>query len=129
VLVQVVNGNQRDGVSAVGGVDAVRAYIRDRAPPVMFSVRSPAIVAVNPSATLPIAEDSLSNRDLATDRMTAWMQTETRPGARITAGALRLAAIDGVDITDIEVRIGGAADGTVNASPLEYPWIGEVAWE
>jgi len=129
VLVQVVNGNQRDGVGAVGGLDAVRDYIRDRAPPVMFAVRSPSVIRVDPSASLPPAEDSLSNRELAAGRMTAWMQAEARPGARITAGALRLAAIDGVTITDMDVRIGGAADGILEAATLEYPWIGEVAWK
>jgi len=129
VLVQVISGNQRDGVGAVGGVDAVRDFIRDRAPPVMFAVRSPTIIRVDPSASLPPAEDLLVNRVLASDRMTAWMQAEARPGARITAGALRLAAIDGVTITDVEVRIGGATDGETAAGILEYPWIGEVAWE
>jgi len=129
VLVQVINGNQRDGVNAVGGIDAVRDHIRDRAPPVMFAVRSPAVIAVNPAASLPPAEDSLANRSLAEDRMLAWMQVEARPGARITAGALRLAAIDGVAITDIDVRIGGAADGVLEAATLEYPWLGEVAWK
>ena len=129
VLVQVISGNQRDGVGPVGGLDAVRERVRSLAPPVIFAVRSPAIVAVSPSASLPAAEDSLENRGLAEGRMLAWMQAEARPGARVTAGALRLAAIDGVEITDIDVRIGGAADGTVETSVLEYPWLGEVAWE
>jgi len=125
----VISGNQRDGVGPVGGLDAVRERVRSLAPPVIFAVRSPAIVAVSPSASLPAAEDSLENRGLAEGRMLAWMQAEARPGARVTAGALRLAAIDGVEITDIDVRIGGAADGTVETSVLEYPWLGEVAWE
>jgi len=129
VLVQVINGSQREGVSAVGGLGAVRDYIRGRAPPVMFAVRSPAVIPVSPSASLPPMEDSLANRNLAEDRMLAWMQVEARPGARITAGALRLAAIDGVAITDIDVRIGGAADGILEAATLEYPWLGEVAWK
>jgi len=129
VLVQVISGNQRGGVSAVGGLDAVRDHIRAVAPPIIFAVRSPAIIAVNPSAALPAAEDSLANRELAAGRMLAFMQVEARPGARITAGALRLAAIDGVAITDIDVRIGGASDGIAEASILEYPWLGEVAWE
>lgn len=89
VLVLVVSGNRRDGVGAVGGIGAVRDYIRDRAPPVMFAVRSPSIISVNPSATLPAMEDSPANRGLARDRMPAWMRAEARPGARITAGALR----------------------------------------
>jgi len=49
----------------------VRDFIRDRAPPVMFAVRSPAVIPVNPSASLPPMEDSLVNRVLASDRMTS----------------------------------------------------------
>jgi len=128
VLVLVVNGNQRDGVREVGGLDAVREYIRDRAPPVMFHVMSPSVVTVSPTAELPPSENSLSNRELAENRMRAWMQVEARPGARVTAGALRLAVIDGVDISDATVEFDGRTDGIVQTGPLEFPLLGEVSW-
>jgi hypothetical protein len=61
--------------------------------------------------------------------MKAWMQLAAGPGARITAGALRLAIIDGVTVTGAAVRIGGSADGTAATTILEYPYIGEITWE
>jgi uncharacterized phage protein gp47/JayE len=128
VLVMVIGGSQHAGVSAVGGLDAVRDYISQNAPPVPFEVRTPAIVPVSPEASLPDREDTVTNRDLAAGRMRAWMQQAARPGAQITAGALRLAAIDGVDITDMEVRLEGSTAGIVETTVLEYPCLGEMLW-
>jgi hypothetical protein len=51
------------------------------------------------------------------------------PGARITAGALRKAVIDGVTITNATVALGGSAVGIATTTILEYPYIGEITWE
>ncbi|MDR0387281.1 MAG: baseplate J/gp47 family protein [Treponema sp.] len=129
VLVQVINGTQISGVFPVDNLAEVRNYISDAAPPVLFEVRTPAIIPLNPSATLPAHEDSQANRELAESRMKAWMQLAAEPGAQVTAGALRLAVIDGVAITDITVRLGGSTVGIAATTILEYPYIGEVTWD
>jgi uncharacterized phage protein gp47/JayE len=129
LLVQTINGSQMTGVFPVGNLTMVRDYISEAAPPVLFEVRSPAIISLNPVAALPPQEDSQSNRELAENRMKAWMQLAAKPGARITAGALRLAVIDGVTITDATVKLGGSTVGIAATTILEYPYIGVVTWE
>jgi uncharacterized phage protein gp47/JayE len=129
VLIQALNGNQIDGVHAVDNLEAVRNYINDNAPPILFEVRTPNIIPINPSASLPTNEDSQANRELAVNRMKAYMQLIAKPGAKITAGALRLAVIDGISITDVTIKLGGSTIGIVTTTILEYPYIGEVTWE
>ena len=129
VLVQVIKGNQIGGVHPVNNLAEVRNYITNVAPPVLFEVRTPIIKIINPSAALPIQEDTLDNRELAEKRIRSYMQAAAKPGVQITAGALRLAAIDGAAITDATVKLGGDAAGIVAAAILEYPYIGEVTWE
>lgn len=129
VLIQVIKGNQINGVHPVDNLAEVRDYINNNAPPVLFEVRTPVIIPINPSATLPPREDSLANRELAVSRVKAYMQAVAKPGAQVTAGALRPAVIDGVTITDITVRLGGSTVGIATTTILEYPYIGEVTWE
>jgi len=126
LLIQVINGNQHNGVNTVGGLDTVRNYISQHAPPILFTVRTPVIVPVAPSASLPPREDLLANRELAESRMRTWLQVAAKPGVQITAGALRLAVIDGVTITDATVRLGGSTAGIVSTTVLEYPYLKEV---
>jgi hypothetical protein len=113
----------------VDNLEEVRNYINTVAPPVLFEVRTPNIISINPSASLPPNEDSQANRELAVSRMKAYMQAAAKPGAKVTAGALRLAVIDGVTITDVTVKLGGSTAGIVTTTILEYPYIGEIIWE
>jgi uncharacterized phage protein gp47/JayE len=129
VLIQVINGTQIDGVHPVDNLAEVRNYISNNAPPVLFEVRTPNIIPVNPAAALLPQEDSLPNRELVTSRLKAYMQLVAKPGVQITAGALRLAAIDGVAVTDLTVKLAGRTDGIAATTILEYPYIGEVVWE
>ena len=128
LLVQVISGSQATGVSPVGNLETVYAYIADVAPPVLFTVQSPEIINLNPVAALRREEDTLANRALAVSRMAAYLRRTAKPGAEITAGALRQAAIDGVSVSDAEVLLNGSNIGTVSASILQYPYIGEVVW-
>jgi uncharacterized phage protein gp47/JayE len=41
LLVQVISGNQTDGVRPVGNLEAVRSYLNENAPPVLFEVGTP----------------------------------------------------------------------------------------
>jgi uncharacterized phage protein gp47/JayE len=129
VFIQVINGNQIDGVHPVDNLTEVRNYINNNAPPVLFEVRTPIIISINPSASLLSQEDSQTNRELAANRMKTYMQLVAKPGAQVTAGALRLAVIDGVTITDATVKLGGSTVGIATTTILEYPYIGEVTWE
>ena len=129
VLIVVIKGNQINGVHPVDNLAEVQNYITDVAPPVLFEVRTPTIKPVNPSAALPVQEDTQNNRELAASRIRSYMQVVAKPGVTITAGALRLAVIDGVTITDITVKLGGSTIGNVTTTILEYPYIGGVIWE
>jgi hypothetical protein len=129
LLIQVINGNQTDGVIPVANLEAVKSYLNENAPPVLFEVRTPEIVSLNPAITLPVPEDNQHNRDLAVSRMQSYLQLIARPGEHVTAGALRLAVIDGVDITDATVKLNGDAAGIVSTTILQYPYIGEALWE
>jgi uncharacterized phage protein gp47/JayE len=129
VLVQVINGNQTAGVSPVANLGAVRSYLNEHAPPVLFEARTPEIISLNPAVTLPPLEDTRHNREEAAQRIRAYMQLTARPGERVTAGALRAAVIDGVGITDAVVKLAGDATGIVQTTVLQYPYAGEVLWE
>jgi uncharacterized phage protein gp47/JayE len=129
VLVQVIKGGRIEGVHPVDNLQEVRNYISSSAPPVLFEVRTPAIKPLNPAASLLPQEDSQGNRELAENRMKVFMQLAAKPGAKITAGSLRLAVIDGVTITDAAVKLGGSPDGIVTTTILEYPYIGAITWE
>jgi uncharacterized phage protein gp47/JayE len=87
VLVQAIKGNQMDGVSPVDNLAEVRNYISAVAPSVLVEVRTPAIISLNPSATLPVHEDSQANRELAESRMKAWMQWAAELGGKDNRGS------------------------------------------
>jgi uncharacterized phage protein gp47/JayE len=129
VLIQVINGNQINGISPVSNIDEIRNYINEVAPPVLFEVRTPEIINLNPAVTLPPAEDSHGNRELAVNRIKAYMQILAKPGVSVTAGALRSAIIDGVVITDAAVKLAGDTVGVIKTTVLEYPVLGTVTWE
>ena len=129
VLIQVINGNQTDGVSPVANLEAVKSYLNEYAPPVLFEVRTPEIISLNPAVALPPYEDTQHNREQAAQRIKAYMQIAAKPGERVTAGALRGAVIDGVGITDATVKLNGDATGIVQTTVLQYPYTGEIVWE
>jgi uncharacterized phage protein gp47/JayE len=129
LLIQVINGSQTDGVGPVSNLDAVRSYISGIAPPVLFEIRTPQIISLNPAVSLPPAEDTLYNRDLAAQRMKAYLQLMAAPGVTVTSGALRLAVIDGVAITGATVKLDGDAAGSTGTTILQYPVLGELSWE
>jgi uncharacterized phage protein gp47/JayE len=129
LLVQVIKGNQINGVHPVDNLALVKNYIENIAPPVLFEVRTPSIKLLNPSASLPLHEDTQANRELAESRIRTYMQVTAKPGVQITAGALRWAVIDGTAITDAEIKLDGSTTGIVATTILEYPYIGGIIWE
>lgn len=129
VLIQVINGNQFDGVSAVDNIAEVVSYINEVAPPVLFTVRNPEIMNINPSIALSAREDTQTNRERAESRIKTYMQMTAKPGVVITAGALKTAVIDGVEITDAAVKIGGSEIGVMPTTILQYPYTGVITWD
>ena len=129
LLIQVISGNQLNGGFPVDNIAQVTSYINEAAPPVIFTVRTPEIIELNPEAALPPLEDTQENRDLAANRMKAFLQLVAMPGVQVTAGALRSAVIDGVTITNASVKLNGDATGIVGTTILQYPYLGEVSWE
>ncbi|MDR1031033.1 MAG: baseplate J/gp47 family protein, partial [Treponema sp.] len=107
VLIQVINGSQLDWVHPVSNLDMIRAYINDIAPPVLFTVRTPEIIDLNPVVSLIPSEDTNMNRAVAINRMKSYLQVNARPGVQITAGSLRTAIIDGITITNATVKLNG----------------------
>ena len=129
LLIQVINGNQMNGVHPVDNLEEVTRYINEVAPPIIFTVRTPEIISLNPVVSLLPHEDSQENRETAVSRLKAFLQLLAMPGVQVTAGALREAVIDGVMITGAAVKLNGDAMGIVSTTILQYPSIGEVSWE
>jgi uncharacterized phage protein gp47/JayE len=129
LMIQVIGGNQLNGVFQVDNITEVTNYINKEAPPIIFTVRTPQIINLNPTVSLPPLEDTQANREIAANRMKAFLQIAAMPGVQVTAGALRSAIIDGVTITGATVKLNGDIAGIVTTTILEYPYLGEVSWE
>jgi uncharacterized phage protein gp47/JayE len=128
LLIQVINGNQINGVFPVHNLEAVRDYISLVSPPVIFDVRTPSLILLNPEISLSPLEDTLENRELVEYRLKLYLQYAAKPGIQVTAGALRIAIIDGVKITDAEVALAGDITGIIHTTILEYPVLGAITW-
>jgi uncharacterized phage protein gp47/JayE len=129
LLVQVVGGNQIDGIHQVGGLDLVTEYIGAVAPPVLFTVRTPELIPLDPAVALLPPEDTLANRELVTGRLETYLEATALPGVRYTAGALREAIIDGVTISGAAVKLAGSTTGETDTTILQLPVLGDVSWE
>ena len=129
ILIQVINGNQLNGIFPVDNIEEVAMYLNEVAPPVIFTVRTPQVLHLNPAVSLLPIEDTQANRDLATRRMQAFLQLVAMPGVWVTAGALRSAVIDGVILTEATVRLNGDATGIIYTTIMQYPYLGDVSWE
>jgi hypothetical protein len=128
LLIQVIGGSQIDGVTPVGNTALVAEYISTVAPPVLFTVRTPDLIPLDPVVTLLPAEDTVSNRETAMNRMKTYLQATAVPGIRYTAGILRDAIIDGVLISGAEVKLDGSVTGAVPTTVLQLPVLGEPSW-
>jgi uncharacterized phage protein gp47/JayE len=128
LLVQVINGNHTDGIRQVGNLTAVKDHISDVSPPIIFDVRTPSLISINPEIKLSHLEDTQENRDLAERRLKAYLQQNAQPGIQITTGALRVAIIDGIRISDAVIKLAGDIIGVIKTTILEYPVLGAVTW-
>jgi hypothetical protein len=129
LLIQVIGGNQLDGITQVGNLDLVTQYISTVAPPVLFTVRTPELLPLNPTIALLPAEDNGSNRTTVANRLNLYLQATAAPGTRYTAGMLRDAVIDGVTISGATIKLNGSTTGEVSSTILQLPVLGGLAWE
>jgi uncharacterized phage protein gp47/JayE len=129
LMIQVINGNQLNGVFPIDNIAQVTEYINEVAPPVIFTVRTPEILQLNPAVSLLPFEDKQENRAIVVNRMKAYLQLVAMPGVQVTAGALREAIIDGVTITEARVKLNGDTTGIITTTILQYPCLGDVSWE
>ena len=129
LLIEVIGGNQIDGVTQAGSLALVTEYISTVAPPVLFTVRTPELIPLDPVIALLPAEDTLFNRDLAVSRFKTYLEATAAPGARYTAGMLREAIIDGVTISGATVKLSGSTVGEVQTTILQLPVSGDITWD
>jgi len=125
LLLQVIAGNQVEGVNQVSDLETIEAYLSSVAPPVPFLVKTPELIPLNPTIILLLAEDTEINRTNVLNRLKQFLDVVAKPALTITQGALEDVVIDGVEITDATVTLVG---GSVYASALQYPVLGAVAW-
>lgn len=125
LLVQVIAGSQASGVTQVGNLDAVADYISSVAPPIIFTVKTPELIALNPSIALLDDEDTVANRTSVKSLLQQYLEVVAKPGCTITAGGLRDAFVDGTTITDATVNMVG---GNKVCTVLQYPVLGDITW-
>lgn len=125
LLIQVISGNQVDGVAQVGNLSVVSDYIFSVAPPIVYTVKTPDLVALDPAVHLLPAEDTVSNRTLAEHRLRTYLDLTAKPGITYTPGMLRDAVVDGVILTDASISIGGA---TRTSTVLQLFTLGALSW-
>lgn len=125
LLIQVIGGNHTEGVTQVGNLDVVREYLDTVAPPIVFTVKTPELLTLNPAIHLVPAEDTVANRELVIQRLQIYLGLTSKPGMSYTAGMLRDAIVDGVVITDASIAI---ADAVVNSTVLQLFTLGAPTW-
>jgi uncharacterized phage protein gp47/JayE len=128
LLVQVISGDQISGVYQVRNLAAVRDYISNVSPFVIFDVRTPSLVPINPEIKLMQFENTQNNIELVEKRLKAYLQRIAKPGVKITTGMLREAIIDGVTITNAVIKLSGDVAGIKATTILEYPVLGVITW-
>lgn len=125
LLIQVIHGNQIDGVEQVHNIQAVQSYIEQYSPKIIFTVRTPELVPVSPAIHLSEGEDTVSNRNLVLLRLKVYLNAKAEPGCTITQATLQTVITDGVTISKAELTLPG---GEVKATVLQYPVLGDVTW-
>lgn len=125
ILIQVISGNQIDGVRQVANIQAVTDYIEQHQPPVIFTVRTPELIPLEPSIKLLPLEDTPSNRDLVKNRLQVFLTAKAEPGVCFTQGLLQSIIVDGVIISEAVLTL---PDGKLEATVLQYPVLEEITW-
>jgi uncharacterized phage protein gp47/JayE len=125
LLIQVIGGNQTDGVTQVTDLDSVTEYIDSLAPPVPFKVRTPELISINPTVTLLSTEDTTTNRAIVKACLQAYLQTYAKPGWSVVPETLRASFVDGSTITGGSIAL---PSNPFTVTSLQYPILGDITW-
>lgn len=125
LLIQVIHGNQIDGIEQVHNIAKIQSYIEQYAPPVLFTIMTPELVKVNPTIHLFEGEDTVSNRNLVLQRLKVYLNVKAEPGCTITQATLQTVITDGVTISKAMLSLPG---GEMTTTVLQYPVLGTITW-
>ena len=126
LLIQVISGDHFRGISQVGNLSVVTAYIDSVAPPVMYTVRTPELKPIGMTVTLLASESTSENHGAVRNRINGYLNATARPGVRYTEGSFRDAIVDGVKISFAQVKFDNGATGEFLTTILEYPVLKEL---
>ena len=125
LLIQVISGNQLEGVRQVSNIKAVKDYLAQVAPLALTEVQTPEIVAVDIMIKLALKEDTVDVRANIVQRLKEYWEMEARPGSQVTESQLRTVVEDGKKVTRAEVML---SSNPLSFSKFELPTHGEVTW-
>lgn len=125
VLIQCINGNQIDGVQQVSNLATVDSYIRSKSVPVIYTVRTPELVQINPAIELLDTEDTSENRSTVLARLKTYLNVKAAPGSSFTQETLQSVIVDGSTISSARLTLAG---GKIETTALQYPVLGTVTW-
>lgn len=125
LLIQVISGNQIDGVRQVGNLEAVWAYVMQYAPPIQITIRTPELILIEPSIGLQAQENTIENRNLVKNRLQVFLSARAEPGVSFTQGLLQSIIIDGVTISSATLVL---PVGKIETTVLQYPILGNITW-
>ena len=129
LLIQVISGDHFKGISQVGNLSVVTAYIDSVAPPVMYTVRTPELKPIGMTVTLLASESTSENQGIIRNRINGYLNATARPGVRYTEGSFRDAIVDGVKISFAQVKFDNGASGEFLTTILEYPVLKELRFD
>jgi hypothetical protein len=130
LLIQGIKGNQLTGVQQLseGDIGIITEYINQYAPPVIFLVKTPVLVPLNPSISFSSPLDESEAKLLITITLKTYLEETAKPGVEYTAALLEevFEAVD--EITDITILLDIEEGEIFKTTTLEYPIVGEIIW-
>lgn len=125
VLIQCINGNQIDGVEQVSNLSVVDTYIKSKSVPLIYTVKTPELVQIEPTIELLSAEDTAENRATVLARLKTYLNVKAFPGSLFTQETLQSVIVDGSTISSARLTLFG---GKIETTALQYPVLGAVKW-
>ena len=125
ILIQCINGNQIDGVEQVSNLATVDAYIKSKSVPVLYTVKTPELVKIEPTIELLKTEDTSENRATVLSRLKTYLNVRAAPGSSFTQETLQSVIVDGSTISSAKLTL---PNGKVETTALQYPVLGTTIW-
>ena len=93
--------------------------------PVLYTVRTPELVQIEPTIELLDAEDTAENRATVLSRLKTYLNVKAMPGSSFTQETLQSVIVDGSTISSARLTL---PNGKVETTALQYPVMGSVTW-